>query len=375
VSHPTIAVLELNGSGHRWWYVELIARAALDKGRRVVVLTSAAACAEASFDINISPLLTGISIEVVSEHRLASTRDAISVLRRVERVTSRTSVLVVPDGDRWLVALVARRIARSFRKPGLCVRLLMMRPPGTTARSRTKAMLCSVALATRAVERLGLLGVLGSLPDASRGLQRRGAILIADPVPDRAFAGDHDRARFELGLSRGPVVACVGALDGRKRLDLLVAALMEADAAAWTLLVVGAPDPATTSLLRGPAVDALRRHGRFVEQLGYVSETDLDRAVAACDVVAALYDSPFSSGVLLRAIDRDRRALVSAGSPYAGAASGALVAETATAEGVAAALSRWDESVTGGVGRHPGVALVDFAVHDDLQAETATDAD
>jgi glycosyltransferase involved in cell wall biosynthesis len=150
--------------------------------------------------------------------------------------------------------------------------------------------------------------------------------LLSRIVPDRpiavlphpvvsAFAGDRERARRELGIS-GPLVLFLGLVRRYKGVELLLDAAPRIVAATGaTIAVVGEVFPEARSLERRRQSSPVRDSILWRDE--YVTEEEMARWLAACDVVVLPYRYVSGSGIAARAI--------AAGRPMAAAAVGGLV--------------------------------------------------
>lgn len=153
--------------------------------------------------------------------------------------------------------------------------------------------------------------VVRSVKALTPGIARR-TVLAPDPVEALPDVSRTD-ARRRLGLdASGRVIACVGRMDERKGIDLLIHAFMKADLApSDRLLLMGNCMPEIKRILQGeakPLVDS----GRIIVVDGYVSDEQLALALAAADLVAVTYRYHLgSSSILIRAAAQKRPVITS----------------------------------------------------------------
>src|SRR4051794_1656111 len=93
-----LEIVELNGSGHRFWYVSLLLEAAAEQGLAVRLTVTPKALQTPAWSEHIEPSLhhSGVEVRVTDESRREIVRQAMAENRR----------LVVPDGDRWAGVLL-----------------------------------------------------------------------------------------------------------------------------------------------------------------------------------------------------------------------------------------------------------------------------
>lgn len=153
--------------------------------------------------------------------------------------------------------------------------------------------------------------VVRSIKALTPGIARR-TVLAPDPVealPDVPRA----QARRRLALDEsGRLIACVGRMDERKGIDLLIHAFMKAGLAdSDRLLLMGTFMPEINDILAGeakPLVDS----GRIIVVDGYVSDEQLALAIAAADLVAVTYRRHLgSASILIRAAAQKRPVITS----------------------------------------------------------------
>jgi glycosyltransferase involved in cell wall biosynthesis len=153
--------------------------------------------------------------------------------------------------------------------------------------------------------------------------------VLPHPVEDRPLA-DRDSARRKLGIDpERPLVLFLGLIRPYKGLDVLFAAapkIVEEMGAA--IAVVGEVFPDSRDemarLMRLPIASEIRLVDR------YVTESEMDEWLAACDVVVCPYRKNSGSGIAARAISARRPVVASDQSgfrPFVGPKTGALVPE------------------------------------------------
>jgi glycosyltransferase involved in cell wall biosynthesis len=147
-------------------------------------------------------------------------------------------------------------------------------------------------------------------------IQRRGGnlakrnFLLPDPVDDHPQI-DRVAARRRLGIpEEGPWIGCVGILNSRKGVDLLLAAFREAKlSSSARLLLAGQHDELIRNLLATDYAELVRK-GRVVSLDRYLEISELYDAIAALDVVCPPYNRQMAiSSIVLRAAAAGRPVL------------------------------------------------------------------
>jgi hypothetical protein len=293
-----IVVVEGDPEGHRLYYLRVLAEA--DQPRPLVWLTTRAAAQSRQAEVHLGSLRPGR----LDGRILDDLRPAVALPQLASQD------VVIPDGDKWLPAVVRQRAAHRPRS----LRLLLMRPPAAIRVDRDyrarwlkaagKAALTGIAGRRRTgTVHVWQLGDPFGYTDSGRARPP----VVPDPVLPRTVPS-RQWARVQLGLpSSGPVVGLLGLVDRRKNPGLVAAAVAQQSA---HLLVAGE--------LTREAAQALERSGLPSDRLtvceGYLSVYDFAAAAAASDVLAALYDNHHSSsGILALAAQAGTGVLVPAG--------------------------------------------------------------
>lgn len=108
--------------------------------------------------------------------------------------------------------------------------------------------------------------------------------IVVDPVSESAGTD----FRRDFGLGDGPLVGFVGRYASEKGIDVLlqtIPALRERFPGVTVALAGPRLDPRDGAELRGPWTRWLARHAGAIRQLDYLSDADLARFYAACDVL------------------------------------------------------------------------------------------
>jgi len=136
--------------------------------------------------------------------------------------------------------------------------------------------------------------------------------LAPDPV-DAAPRVGKSEARRQLGIDEGGrLISCVGRLDERKGVDILIRAFRAANLRPDDrLLLVGKHMPEITALLEGEASDLVRA-GRIISRDGYVTDEQMVLSIAAADLIGVTYRRHLgSASILIRAAAQGRPILSS----------------------------------------------------------------
>jgi glycosyltransferase involved in cell wall biosynthesis len=315
-----IAVFEPNPSGHRYTYVRRLLPALASLGQRLTFATSREGIASIQYRAQIS----GVErlCEIDADMSLGTGGRFQAGLRSFAENLHRVAVdlgadhVIVPYADGMIQVVGLRRLMGRFRLPGgVEIEALMMRgafayaEPGIRETARARTWLSLTQAAPFAVVHHIDPIVVSELAERAPALARR-VRLIPDPSEQVDFM-TRTEARRTLGLPEdGRYIGCVGSMNRRKGIDLLVRAFVAASVARNDrLLLAGPVGPAVAALLAGMAADAVRG-GRIVVLDRYLSESEFRVAIAAMDVVGAPYppDSG-SSSIVIHAAGQERPVL------------------------------------------------------------------
>ena len=339
-----LLIFEPNPTGHRLQHVRLLLDAASSLPVAPVLALSRGAPATQEFAVHLAPALAsdgraggGPAVEVDASLDVpdGAGRSPVSAglahLRLLHGAVAqhRPDHVYVPYADGLAqLAGVAQALGRSPLRPArgaprpVAEALLMRGRFAYPADSPLRGAKSRVWLAATAASPFDVLHHLDPIP--YEAIRRRGGHLAAksriipEPVEPLRDIG-RVAARRRLSLPEGGrYVGCVGRLDRRKGIDLLLAAFAAADRAGRIgpgdrLLLMGRAEPQIAALLAGEHA-ALVAAGRIVVIDRYVDEAELEAGVCALDVVATLYPQHIgSSGVVVRAAAAGRATL---GSDY-----------------------------------------------------------
>jgi hypothetical protein len=310
VTGTMLAIYEPNSHGHRYHYVRRLIDAANDAGVQSVLFTSQSASTSRECQMHLP---AGTEVELVCEDVPDSALSDFTALRRVLSRLAVTDSLVMPDGDRRLVPLVAARSLTGGRRgPAIGVLLMRSRPPSPRA---LPAYLLK-ALTARGGRLLGIRTsrlVAPLAPDNQachawlRALPR-----VTDPVPERPELS-RQAARAQLGIAEDRTVLLLpGNLDERKCPDVVLDWFRRTRLTPRPLLVLaGRLDDSTRRLvdtvLQDGATTDLRVHD------GFVFDELMHTLYAASDAIFCLHRNHGSSGALAHALAH-RRPIIAWGS-------------------------------------------------------------
>lgn len=283
-------IVEPNPSGHRLYYVRLLAQAARARGDEVVLaLSDEASVAEESV-LHLSALNTAVRLVTVHDFGVK----AVAALSRLH--DARTTV--VPDGDRF-----AMRLARSRGWTGRgTLSLLIMREvaqPGgldllVEAKSRLRTRLFRRVSRLRNV-RVSVLKSAAWAGDSAFG---------SAPDPVTLVCADEDvstlRRSWKLDGDRY-WFAVLGAISERKSVPQVARALREAGAENIGLVIAGRCDAEAAQAMVEPLEELTRAGARVVVVDRLLSDSELDAAVTAVDCLVLAHSNEGPSGLFGKA--------------------------------------------------------------------------
>ena len=300
-----VLVFEPDFGGHHFDYLRLILPAFSELAGSVVLSTTTAALDSTQYQMLLKPLSCRVEIDPLPSARggllLHSVQNARSLARAVRRV--RPDHVLVPYADGISQVLGATRpwpmISRDVHLEGLMFRGGFAYP--ATSLRRRAFTFASWELATRASwSRIHHLD-----PVVFEAIRRRGGAfaskcdLMPDPV-ERATPSDRVTARRRLAIPEdGRYVGCIGALDRRKGVDLLIRAFARASLEpSDRLLLVGPHEPHVSAMLCEEYAP-LVRGGRIVSVDRFASPPDFEAAVQAADVICTPYPAHVGSASIV----------------------------------------------------------------------------
>jgi glycosyltransferase involved in cell wall biosynthesis len=329
-----VGVLETDPTGHRLHYVRhLLTAGGAQTG---VLITTREVLESPEFTAHLRP--AGITRVVLTD---TGSRSAVldAALRWAADASAR--LIVVPDGDKYVVPLLRRRLGR--RRAGPDVRLLIMRTAtlgGPEGRSTAMVLKPVLVQALRLVPGVSALFLTDALGVVGRRRGYPGLPPVRDPVPP---PGSDALARPDWVPSRaaGTVVGLFGVISTRKNLPVLVRAVDSLPAA--VLVVAGRLEPEARRFVEtDPSALRLRAEGRLTLVDRLVDHDEFTAGLASVDVVAVLHDNDSPSGILGEACARGTPVVVPRGGwlQRVVETSGIGAAVPLTTDGVAAGITR-----------------------------------
>lgn len=344
----TLRVVEPNPSGHRLYYVRVLAEAVLDAGRAAVEwVTTAEAAASSQAQVQLGHLAQSGLFRV---RVLDPWPGRTSVLRRVIS-NHPDDVVCIPDGDVWLPAVAVTLGQGLLNSQTSRVTVLSMRPHTRQKRANQGRFLPLRIFAKAALFRavrgiavirgadVGLFGLVDAF-GAGKVHTTRCVVPVRDPVAPRRQV-TRAAARLTLGIpDTDLVVGLLGAVHIRKNPGVVARGCSKAFTRyPGRLLVAGrvAPDARVALASSGLPQENLILEDRYIE------EVELTAAAAACDVIALVYDNAESaSGILALAAQTGTAVLVPPGTALSDVAvvHGFGVTASANADAIAQGLAQ-----------------------------------
>lgn len=277
-------IAEVDGSGHRFWYVSLMLRwLALNAASADISLVTTRAAQDLPEwqEFIAGPHREDVDVVLV-ESRNASI-DIVALL-----LEGPSAKLVIPDGDQWLGVLAKAAVIRHFRPQGT---LLIMRPfrargiGGTTRHLGKLALIKSLAVLSPRLRVLRL---------APGGTRTSDSGWIGDPVEfnPRDVAREDWYARYGLTADR-QYLAVMGDLTQRKFVPELLKAFETEPVGNWHLALVGRLGAQEKALVAARPTTA-----RYSVIEGLASDQDFDTWIMQADAVAVLHRNEGASGIL-----------------------------------------------------------------------------
>jgi glycosyltransferase involved in cell wall biosynthesis len=287
-SPQKLLIVETNPTGHRLYYVKLIADAGLDAGMQVFLATSPDARQTAEYKLHLANM--DDQIELI-DLALASPQSVESIA--IDISADRT---IVPDGDRFGLAL-----ARCLRWRGGRLSVLIMREVGQPSPYAGVSMLKTVIkrfllFRSRLFPDVEIF-YLKSATWAATGSRR----IVRDPVTIAATPVSISSARAQLdGRKASYWFGVLGAISERKNVPLVARALSELSGDVG-LLIAGKLSPSSSAEILASAA-TLRASGKQVLVVDdFLSDEELDSYIAALDCIVLAHSNEGPSGLLGKA--------------------------------------------------------------------------
>ncbi|WP_433862049.1 hypothetical protein [Streptomyces sp. L7] len=283
--------MEPNQSGHRLYYVRLLAQAAVARGDEVVLALSEAASATDESGLHLSGIAESVTIVSARDFGV----DAVAELsRRYD-----AAITVVPDGDRFAMRLARTRGGWSGQG---ALSVLIMREVAQPGR-------LSMVVAAKSRIRTALFHRASRLPRVRLSVLKSAtwtgdSMFACAPDPVSLACGDDDiselRAAWNLEDDRY-WFGVLGAIFDRKNVPLVARALRAAEAQNSGLLIAGRCDPEAARAMAGPLAELTAAGAKVVVVDRLLSELELDAAVTAVDCVVLAHSNEGPSGLFGKA--------------------------------------------------------------------------
>lgn len=286
----TALIVEPNPTGHRLYYVRLLAEAAVLRGERVVLALSEGALTTDESRLHLSKLPAAVDIVSSRGFDVAAVAD---LSRRFAATTT-----VIPDGDRF-----AMRLARSRKWAGHgTLSILIMRE---VAQPRGPAVLVNMKTWLRTQLFRRAARIAGVRISILKSAMWRGTTFLPsapDPVSLCCTSTDIASVRAEWGLDANRYwFAVLGDISHRKNVTLVARALHVADVKQIGLLIAGRCDPSATRGMAEP-IEALKDAGAKVVVINrLLTDAELDAAVATIDCLVLAHSNEGPSGLFGKA--------------------------------------------------------------------------
>jgi glycosyltransferase involved in cell wall biosynthesis len=317
-------IVEKNVTGHRLYYVRLLAESAARKGRRVTVALPDSARQSQDISVHLDDLDPRVEVIYVGAADLTS---GAELSHRVE-----ADLTVIPDADR-----LAIRIGMTRRWSGRGqLSLLVMREVAQPSTFRGAQMSKTLARRLLFLSASSLRTVRLSILKPS-GWEGRSYFRTAnDPVTLSASADDAASTARAWGVDDDRYwFAVLGAIAPRKNPGLVARALCAAGTRPTGLLIAGAIDPEARAEIEREAGRLERAGVRLILIDRLLSDVELDAAVRLVDCVVLAHSNEGPSGLFGKA--------AAAGTRIVAAGASSLKRDAARA-GDAATWSELDES-------------------------------
>jgi glycosyltransferase involved in cell wall biosynthesis len=352
-----ILIVEPHASGHHAHYLRWLTRAAVGRGWKVVIATSAAALSHPLLK-TIAADATGVETRVMDFPPIDGPQAGTLQLIRREfiywrlfhavtrdlRAAGPIDAAVLPYVDYCFFALAI--LGSPFEDLpwcGISMRLQAMRPVGAPGRGLPfKWRAAKQILRRPSLQALFVINPsVEDLPSHWLAADLKPKLqYLPDPAP-RLAAASRDQSRASFGIDAAQVAIVVfGSLDARKGIDSLLAAVMSPQFDACVVILAGKQSAEVRGQLGAQASSAaLIERRRLIVIDRVLADDELDGVFAAADIVWVGYRGhAFMSGVLALA--------GRAGIPMLGTAEGEI-GRLITKEGIgrAARIDRPDEVI------------------------------
>lgn len=318
-----VVIFEPCPRGHRFTYVKRVVNALAPLPVRITLATSPGASQCETFPEQLAPIAS--RFEIVERYPEADPAGKIgfgwNTAASLARAASdlKPDHIIAPSCDGVLEMLGVQRV--SLQAPALARTELEAMVMGaswaylerSTLRRFAKRRAWAALVGASSVRTLHVIDplLMRSFRALTPGIAAR-TVLSPDPV-EAVPTVSKAEARKRLGINEsGRLISCVGRLDERKGVDILIRAFLAAKLREDDrLLLVGTHMPEINALLQGEASDLVRA-GRIISRDGYVSDEQMVLSIAAADLVGVTYRRHLgSASILIRAAAQGRPILSS----------------------------------------------------------------
>ncbi|WP_148040145.1 glycosyltransferase family protein [Cryobacterium tepidiphilum] len=285
----SLLIAENDVRGHRLYYVQILANAALKRGSDVTIALRADQARLPEIELHLGKVMSGVTMLYL---------DAINLDVLVEKSRELgSSLTVVPDGDGYVRSLVRQgrwRGSGSFS-------LLIMREGATRTSSRLSRTLVSwvkhgLYFYLHQMRRVNVVILRSALWHGNSYFS-----IAKDPVTLKTSPAAASTIRSEWGLDdRRYWFAVLGAVTSRKNVALVAEALLSVRSKQIGLLIAGKCDRSVRDAEE--LLQKLRSAGcTVIVQDRLLSDEDLDTAVAIVDCLVLAHSNEGPSGLFGKA--------------------------------------------------------------------------
>jgi glycosyltransferase involved in cell wall biosynthesis len=297
---PTTVIVEPDPRGHRFQAVANVAGVAARSGD-VLLLTSAEASDDPAFSVYLDD--APLSVRPVYSAIQPPTREMAEKVAEVCRETD-VSTVVVMDADQSLKKwwYVAPKAFRGVRRPRVV--FMLTRYPAKLSLTDWNGWKLRVSKGTLAVAAMASGSLHRTAGFAGRDDLSEGWIVKRTRDPDvcTAHSRDRDAIRAELDLPADRrLVGIFGVIGERKNAPMIWEALAAKGIEADLVLAGGVKPEVAEWLAALPPSDL----GEVIVRDGFLSNDELDKLVAAVDVVPIALTNNGPSGIMGKALAAD----------------------------------------------------------------------
>lgn len=311
-----VLIFEGGYFGHRLSYVAAVAKAVRSLSVETVVALPRHAIATEEYRAFIDPLDPAITVDSwIPDYRWKAAGAALErcfyLRKAVARV--RADYVLIPHGD-GMVQAAAVLPPLQWGLSRVPMEVLVMRgsflDPRSSLLGRAKSLASRMTLARGRWDSIHLIDF--RLWNALKRIRPQVADrfhLMPDPVPVPE-PWTKEAARRDLGVpTEGTYLTIAGAIDQRKGVQELLSAMREAPDLDVTLLLAGKQAPQVREWV-AQARARSNLPGRIVSCDRFLTDRELDAAIAASDVVATVYPGHVGpASILMRALAAGRPVL------------------------------------------------------------------